>query len=56
MLRSILEQDIVHRAGRLAAYGWAEALDGLSRQVRWRGGAIEIDIPGGGDHRLAAPG
>ncbi|TDD95443.1 ArsR/SmtB family transcription factor [Actinomadura rubrisoli] len=44
VLRSILRQDIVHRAGRLAAYGWAEALDGLSRQVRWRGGVIEADI------------
>ncbi|MFI0409936.1 ArsR/SmtB family transcription factor [Actinomadura sp. 3N508] len=49
VLRSIVERDIVHRAGRLAAYGWAEALDGLSRQVRWRDGVIEVDILGGGD-------
>ncbi|MBW8485785.1 winged helix-turn-helix domain-containing protein [Actinomadura sp. PM05-2] len=46
VLRSILEQDIVHRAGRLTAYGWAEALTGLSDRVRWRpdgtGGAIEL--------------
>ncbi|WP_131737104.1 winged helix-turn-helix domain-containing protein [Actinomadura roseirufa] len=46
LVRSILEQDIVHRAGRLAAYGWAEALDGLSRRVRWRDGVIEADIGG----------
>ncbi|QKG22495.1 ArsR/SmtB family transcription factor [Actinomadura verrucosospora] len=56
VLRSILEQDIVHRAGRLAAYGWAEALDGLSRQVRWRGGAIEVDIPDEGAYRLDGAG
>ncbi|MFI0373611.1 ArsR/SmtB family transcription factor [Actinomadura sp. 1N219] len=49
VLRSIVERDIVHRAGRLAAYGWAEALDGLTRQVRWRDGVIEVDILGGGD-------
>lgn len=49
VLRSIVERDIVHRAGRLAAYGWAEALDGLSRQVRWHDGVIEVDILGGGD-------
>lgn len=56
VLRSILEQDIVHRAGRLAAYGWAEALDGLSRQVRWRGGMIEVDIPDEGAYRLDGAG
>ncbi|MFI0483956.1 ArsR/SmtB family transcription factor [Actinomadura sp. 9N215] len=49
VLRSIVERDIVHRAGRLAAYGWAQALDGLSRQVRWHDGVIEVDIRGGGD-------
>lgn len=56
VLRAILEQDIVHRAGRLAAYGWAEALDGLSRQVRWRGGMIEVDIPDEGAYRLDGAG
>jgi DNA-binding transcriptional ArsR family regulator len=56
VLRSILEQDIVHRAGRLAAYGWAEALDGLSRQVRWRGGTIEVGIPDEGAYRLDGAG
>ncbi|MFC4056396.1 ArsR/SmtB family transcription factor [Actinomadura syzygii] len=58
VVRSIVERDIVHRAGRLAAYGWAAALDGLSRRVRWRDGAIEVDILGGGDaaHRLGGAG
>jgi Helix-turn-helix domain len=46
VLRSILEQDILYRAGRLAAYGWAQALDGLSRKVRWRDGVIEVDLRG----------
>jgi DNA-binding transcriptional ArsR family regulator len=34
-LRAVLERDIVHRAGRLAAYGWAGALTGLHRRVCW---------------------
>ncbi|MFB4312161.1 DUF5937 family protein [Actinomadura sp. GTD37] len=56
VVRSILERDIVHRAGRLAAYGWAEALDGLSRQVRWRDGVIEADIGADGAYRLGGAG
>ncbi|MFB4296402.1 ArsR/SmtB family transcription factor [Actinomadura sp. NTSP31] len=52
IVRSILEQDIVHRAGRLAAYGWAQALDGLSRKVRWRDGVIELDLRKEGTTRL----
>ncbi|WP_412516292.1 winged helix-turn-helix domain-containing protein [Actinomadura madurae] len=56
VLRSILERDIVHRAGRLAAYGWAEALDGLSRQVRWRDGVIEADIRADATFRLGGAG
>lgn len=56
VVRSILERDIVHRAGRLAAYGWAEALDGLSRQVRWRDGVIEADIRADADYRLGGAG
>ncbi|TDD84062.1 ArsR family transcriptional regulator [Actinomadura darangshiensis] len=56
VLRSILERDIVHRAGRLAAYGWAEALDGLSRQVRWRDGVIEADIRADATFRLGGGG
>jgi DNA-binding transcriptional ArsR family regulator len=56
VVRSILERDIVHRAGRLAAYGWAEALDGLSRQVRWRDGVIEADIRADATYRLGGAG
>jgi DNA-binding transcriptional ArsR family regulator len=41
--QAILERDVVQRAGRLAAYGWAAALDDLSEQVRWHGdGYIEV--------------
>jgi Family of unknown function (DUF5937) len=32
---AILERDVVQRAGRLATYGWAAALDDLSPRVRW---------------------
>jgi DNA-binding transcriptional ArsR family regulator len=34
-LRAVLERDIVHRAGRLTAYGWSAALAGLHRNVGW---------------------
>ncbi|SPL92184.1 putative transcriptional regulator [[Actinomadura] parvosata subsp. kistnae] len=47
-LRAALQRDVVHRAGRLAAYGWGTALEDLSPQVRWRGGRIEL--------KLSAPG
>ncbi|MGV9774837.1 ArsR/SmtB family transcription factor [Streptosporangium sp. NPDC003464] len=41
---AILERDVVQRAGRLAAYGWAAALADLSPRVRWRpDGVIEVD-------------
>jgi DNA-binding transcriptional ArsR family regulator len=40
-LRAILERDVVHRAGQLAASGWAGALADLSPRIRWRGGRIE---------------
>ncbi|MEV4391490.1 ArsR family transcriptional regulator [Nonomuraea sp. NPDC049607] len=42
---TILERDVIQRAGRLAAYGWAAALDDLSDQVRWRqDGHIEVRL------------
>lgn len=41
-LRAILERDIVHRAGRLAAYGWAAALDHLHPRVTWVDEGIAI--------------
>lgn len=44
-LRATLQRDVVHRAGRLAAYGWGTALEDLSPQVRWRaGGRIELEL------------
>lgn len=42
--RAVLERDVVQRAGWLATYGWARALDGLSATVRWLGnGRIEVN-------------
>jgi DNA-binding transcriptional ArsR family regulator len=45
-LRAVLERDVIQRAGRLAAYGWAEALAGLDARLRWHtdgpNGAIEV--------------
>jgi len=41
-LRAILERDVVHRAGQLAAKGWAAALDGLHDDLAWRQGGIEL--------------
>ena len=34
-LRAVLERDIVQRSGRLTAYGWSAALDGLHPRVSW---------------------
>jgi hypothetical protein len=44
-LRAICERDVVHRAGLLSREGWAAAIDGLDRRLRWRDGAIEISWP-----------
>jgi DNA-binding transcriptional ArsR family regulator len=41
-LRAICERDVVHRAGLLSRQGWAAAIDGLDRRLRWRDGGIEI--------------
>ncbi|MGR6918429.1 helix-turn-helix domain-containing protein [[Actinomadura] parvosata] len=45
-LRTVLERDLVHRAGHLAMYGWAAALSDLDPRVRWRSegadGVIEV--------------
>jgi len=35
--RSLLERDVMYRAGLLAAYGWPRALDRMSRQSGWVG-------------------
>jgi DNA-binding transcriptional ArsR family regulator len=59
---AILERDVVQRAGRLATYGWAAALDDLHPRVRWRadgdaGGHIEANVGArDGTHRLGGRG
>ncbi|GAB4060103.1 ArsR/SmtB family transcription factor [Catellatospora paridis] len=45
-LRTVLERDLVRRAGHLAMYGWAAALSDLDPRVSWRSdgpaGTIEV--------------
>ena len=41
-LRAICERDVVHRSGLLGRAGWAAAIDGLDKRLRWRDGGIEI--------------
>ncbi|MEV2238954.1 helix-turn-helix domain-containing protein [Micromonospora sp. NPDC049891] len=45
-LRAVLERDLVHRAGRLLAYGWGSAVADLDPRLRWVSGgglgAIEV--------------
>jgi DNA-binding transcriptional ArsR family regulator len=49
-----LERDVVRRAGLLATYGWARAMDGLGPRVRWHpDGRIELVKMPGPSHRLA---
>jgi DNA-binding transcriptional ArsR family regulator len=59
-LRAILERDIVHRAGRLAAYGWAAALTDLHPRLSWSPGgdhgAIEVRVRDTGVRRPAGRG
>ncbi|MBF8186600.1 winged helix-turn-helix transcriptional regulator [Nonomuraea sp. K274] len=56
--RAILQRDVAQRAGRLAAYGWAAALEDLSPRVHWRrGGHIEVELmSAGGSHGLGGKG
>ncbi|WP_345563199.1 winged helix-turn-helix domain-containing protein [Nonomuraea rosea] len=56
--RAILQRDVAQRAGRLAAYGWAAALEDLSTSVRWRPpGRIEVELSFPGRlHRLGGKG
>ncbi|SNY48945.1 ArsR/SmtB family transcription factor [Paractinoplanes atraurantiacus] len=52
-VRAGLERDVVRRAGLLATYGWARALDGLSPNLRWHGdGRIDLIRMPGPSHRL----
>jgi DNA-binding transcriptional ArsR family regulator len=47
-LRAIMERDVVHRAGQLAARGWAAALSDLTPKIAWRQGHLECPHwPGG---------
>ncbi|WP_327089942.1 winged helix-turn-helix domain-containing protein [Nonomuraea sp. NBC_01738] len=61
-LRAILERDVVQRAGQLATYGWAAALDDLSDRVAWRSdgrwGHLEVRLSSNVDerHRLGGKG
>lgn len=42
--RAVLERDVVHRAGLLATYGWATALEDIGPRMRWLGeGRIEVN-------------
>ena len=60
VLRSVLERDLIRRAGLLATFGWAAALNGLDPRVRWVSGpghgAIEVARAGPGEHRLNGQG
>ncbi|WP_305785169.1 ArsR/SmtB family transcription factor [Symbioplanes lichenis] len=50
-LRAVLERDIMHRAGRIAAFGWAAGLDGLHPRLSWRPEESTIEIKQSvGDH------
>jgi DNA-binding transcriptional ArsR family regulator len=52
-LRAVLERDIVQRAGRLAAYGWAAALTDLHPRISWSpAGAIVVRHRDTGRYRL----
>jgi DNA-binding transcriptional ArsR family regulator len=55
-LRAILERDIVQRAGRLAAYGWATALADLHPRVSWTDAGIAVRHRDTGHYRLAGRG
>jgi DNA-binding transcriptional ArsR family regulator len=56
-LRAVLERDIVQRAGRLAAYGWAAALADLHPRVSWTpDGAIAVRHRDTGRYPLAGRG
>lgn len=41
-MRAVCERDVIHRAGLLSRAGWAAALGGLHRRVRWHDGEILV--------------
>ena len=59
-LRAILERDLVHRAGRLLAYGWGAAVADLDPRLRWVPGGdvgvIEVADSDPATHSLAGRG
>jgi DNA-binding transcriptional ArsR family regulator len=55
-LRAICERDVVFRTGQLGREGWAAAIDGLHRDVRWRSGGIDILRPPSATIRIGADG
>ncbi|GGM30614.1 ArsR family transcriptional regulator [Micromonospora sonchi] len=59
-LRAILERDLVHRAGRLLAYGWGAAVADLDPRLRWLPGGdvgiIEVADNDPETHSLAGKG
>jgi len=49
--RALLERDVTHRAGLLAAHGWPRALERMSRRSAWVGAdAIRFSDQPGPDH------
>lgn len=43
-LKAVCERDVLHRSGELTRAGWAAALAGLHRKVRWHDGGIEVKL------------
>jgi DNA-binding transcriptional ArsR family regulator len=60
-MRAVCERDVIHRAVLLSRAGWAAALAGLDRRVRWGDGEIRVthradaDIDLGGRGLLLVP-
>lgn len=54
-LRAICERDVVHRAGQLAARGWAAALTDLHPNLSWHDGCINLS-QWSGDEQVALGG
>ncbi|MGW4379042.1 ArsR/SmtB family transcription factor [Kitasatospora sp. NPDC004531] len=55
--RAVLQRDVTHRAGLLAAHGWPRALHLMSRRSAWVGAdAIRFSDRPGPDHRIGPDG